>query len=189
VLTAPASAMPLRSLLVGGDRRSIRQSAAALRWVQADRRRVRSLAQLTSDEDELVVMRATDLLEKLARSHPAWVQPHRALLIGPLSVHRMWEVQLQVVRALPLLRWTAVERQEVVAILRRALAHPKLFVRIWAMDSLAQFALDDLSLADTVHRVLASAEHSTSAAQRARARRIRRQWLARTRGDGQGQRS
>lgn len=82
-------------------------------------------------------MRAFDLLEKIAHEHPDCVQPHKRLFIGPFADSDKWEVRLQIVRALPLLKWTFGERKRVVAILRRDLEHPQKFVRAWALDSLA----------------------------------------------------
>jgi len=67
----------LRSLLSGGDRRSIAHSARALRIVHSDPSRVADLAALTADDDWLISLRALDLLEELAHEHPEWVEPHR----------------------------------------------------------------------------------------------------------------
>ena len=171
---APTSpTRPLRDYLSGGDRRSIAQSKDALAEVVAQPERVAELAALTDDADPLVAMRALDLLEKLAHVHTDWVQPHKRVFIGPLADSDRWELRLQVVRALPLLTWTARERRRVLAILTRDVEHPRTFVRAWALDGLATLAQSDASLVPTVEHHLRAFERSGRKALVARARAIR----------------
>jgi hypothetical protein len=162
----------LRELLTGGDRRSIARSNIALAALRVDRSRVAELVRLVADRDWLVVMRATDLLEKLAHEHPAWIQRYRQIFIGPLSEHESWEIRLQIARALPLLRWTAAERPKVLRILRRYLDDPQLFVKAWALDSLARFATTDPELKSVVRRRLRTFKRSDRASLRSRAAQI-----------------
>src|SRR5215471_7053092 len=168
-----ASSSSLRGLISGGDRRSIAQSKSAQRVVERDPSRIAELADLATDDDWLVSMRALDLLEKFAHEHPDWVQPHKRLLIGPLAESDRWEIRLQIVRALPLLTWASRERRRVVQILRRDLEHPQTFVRAWALDSLATFAQRQRALMPLVARSLGAFERSGSKALQARARLIR----------------
>ena len=163
----------LRRLLSGGDRRSIAQSKRARALVEGDPRCVAQLAELAADGDWLVSMRAMDLLEKLAHAQAQCVQPHKLLFIGPLADSDKWEIRLQVVRALPLLSWTARERKRVIEILRRDVEHPQKFVRAWALDSLATFALDDRKLRPIVRRALDRFERSGQKALQTRARHVR----------------
>src|SRR6478672_1301403 len=95
----------IRTLLAGGDRRSIMESNRARSLIERDPSRVGELAALTNDADWLVSMRALDLLEKLAHEHPDWIEPHKTIFIGPLAQSDKWEVRLQIARALPLFRW------------------------------------------------------------------------------------
>jgi len=172
---APAKrALPLRDLLLGGDRRSLRGSRVALAQLLAKPRRIPEVAALVGDEDRLVSLRATDLLEKVAHLHADWVNPHRALFIGALADSAVWEVRLQVVRALPLLTWTPSERRRVLEILMRDLRHPRTFVRAWSLDGLATLAQRETSLWPLVERHLREFERSESRALRARARHIRK---------------
>jgi hypothetical protein len=148
-------------------------SRRAARLVRKSPSRVSELAALATDPDWLVSMRAMDLLEKLAHEHPEWVQPHKRLFIGPLAESPSWEIRLQIVRALPLLKWTPRERARAIRILRREITHPQLFVRAWALDSLATFARDERALARFVDRRLDELERANSKALQARARSIR----------------
>jgi hypothetical protein len=163
----------LKRLLSGGDRRSIARSNRVHRQLQKDPRLVADVAGLANDADWLVSMRAMDLLEKLAREHADLVQPHKRLFIGPLAESDRWEIRLQIVRALPLLRWTPRERRRVLEILQRDVEHPQIFVRAWALDSLARFAPADRTVLPAVMRGLGSFEHSGKKALVTRARHIR----------------
>jgi hypothetical protein len=163
----------LKPLPSGGDRRSIARSNHAREVLQHEPSQIEELAALTADQDWLVSMRALDLLDKLAHEQPERVQPHKKVFIGPLAESDKWEIRLQIVRALPLLRWTAQERPRVIEILRRNVDYPQTFVRAWALDSLATFAIDDARLMRFVQRRLTDFERSDSKALQARARNIR----------------
>jgi len=163
----------LRRLLSGGDRRSIARSNQARTLVSAKADRVSELAELATDTDWLVSMRALDLLEKIAHDQAELVQPHKRLFIGAAAESDKWEVRLQIVRALPLLKWTPRERARVVAILRENIEYPQTFVRAWALDSLATFAERDVRLLPIVRAALGDFERSGSKALEARARHVR----------------
>lgn len=84
-----------------------------------------------------------------------------------------WEIRLQIVRALPLLRWTARERPRVIEILTENVDYPQTFVRAWALDGLATFSQKDPRLTRLVRKKLVEFERSDSKALQARARNIR----------------
>jgi hypothetical protein len=131
------------------------------------------LVALTRDDDWLVVMRAVDLLEKLAHEHADWVEPYKRVFIGDLADSDKWEIHLQIVRALPLFIWTVSERRRAIDILLRDVEHPRAFVKAWALDSLATFAEKDRSLMPAVRRWLQRFERYGSRSLATRARHIR----------------
>lgn len=167
-----------RDLLSGGDRRSIADSQRVRALVEQRPTRIRELAALTADEDWLVVQRALDLLEKFAHEHPEWIEPYKRVFIGPLADSDKWEIRLQIVRALPLFRWTAAQSRRVEAILTANVSFPQTFVRAWALDSLATLSLRRPRLAPLVLRHLVAFEQSPSKALQARARAIRERLVA-----------
>ncbi|MBX5494488.1 MAG: hypothetical protein IRZ15_04055 [Bryobacteraceae bacterium] len=169
--------LTFKSLLSGGDRRSIAGARRVVELVLDQPERVREVAALARDSDWLVSLRAMDVLEKLVRKHADWVQPHKKLFIGPLADREEWEMRLQIVRALPLLAWTRREQKRAVEILLRDVEHPNKFVRAWALDGLARFAEQDATLAPVVREQLEAFEHSGSAALIARAKAIRARLL------------
>ena len=168
----PKNATDLRALLIGGDRRSIAGSNRARALIERDPARIGELTGLARDDDWLVSLRALDLLEKFAHDRPDWVEPHKRIFIGPLSRSDKWEIRLQIVRALPLFRWTPAQTTRVEAILTESVSYPQLFVRAWALDGLASLASDRPRLVPLVRRYLSEFERSPSKALRARARRI-----------------
>ena len=168
-----------RELLSGGDRRGIADSAKVRALVEARPARIKQLAALTTDDDWLVVQRALDLLEKFAHEHPDWVEPYKKVFIGPLAESDKWEIRLQIVRALPLFRWTAAQSRRVEAILVANVAFPQTFVRAWALDGLATLSQRRAKLAPLVMQRLEEFERSDSKALQARARAIRERLVAR----------
>lgn len=169
----PSRAGEIRALLSGGDRRSIADSNRARALIEREPSRVGELAALTRDGNWLVVQRALDLLEKLAHDHADWVEPYKKVFIGRLSRADQWEIRLQIVRALPLFRWTSAETKRVEAILLDNVSFPQTFVRAWALDSLASLAQTRPKLMPSVRRYLREFERSPSKALQARARKIR----------------
>ena len=163
----------LRTLLSGGDRRSIGRSNRALELIRANPSRVSAIAELAQDADWLIAMRAVDLLEKLARQNPEWVEPHKRIFLGALADSDKWEIRLQVVRALALFGWTPTEQKRAVEILLRDVDHSQQFVKAWALDSLATFAEEDKRLMPIVRHLLRVFERSGSKALTTRAKRIR----------------
>ena len=142
--------------------------------VERDPALVGELVALTADEDWLVTQRALDLLEKLAHDHPDWVEPHKRIFIGPLANSDKWEIRLQIVRALPLFRWSSSQVKRVERILHDGVSFPQTFVRAWALDGLATLAQAKATLMPAVRRYLRQFEQSSSKALQARARNIRK---------------
>lgn len=163
----------IRLLLSGGDRRSIADSNRVRRLVEDDPSLVVDLVALTADADWLVTQRALDLLEKMARAHPDWIAPYKKVFIGPLATSDKWEIRLQIVRALPLFRWTPVQARRVEEILLENVRNPQTFVRAWALDALATLAQCRVTLMPIVRRHIRDFERSSSRALQARAKHIR----------------
>ena len=166
-------ALDIRGLLSGGDRRSIARSDQVRALVEKKPELVQELAGLTDDEDWLVAQRAFDLLEKIARDHLDWIEPHKRVFIGPQAGSDKWEIRLQIVRSLPLFTWPAKDLARVKMILLENATYPQTFVKAWALDSLATFALKDAPLMPIVQHHLEVFDRSESKALQARARKIR----------------
>jgi hypothetical protein len=163
----------IRELLSGGDRRSIANSGRVRLMVECDPSLVGDLVALTSEANWLVAQRALDLLEKLAHDHPEWISPVKRVFLGPLADSDKWEIRLQVVRALPLFRWTPGQSRRVEQILVDNVSFPQTFVKAWALDGLSRLADRRPRLRPLVERHLRAFERGSSKALQARARQIR----------------
>lgn len=163
----------IRPLLTGGDRRSIAKSNRARRLVEREPTLVAELVTLTRDPDWLVTQRAIDLLEKLAHDHVQWIAPYKGVFLGPLARSDKWEIRLQIVRALPLFRWSPAQLRRARAILIENVSFPQTFVRAWALDGFARLTANDPAARRTVLKHLREFERSSSKALQARARHIR----------------
>jgi hypothetical protein len=163
----------IHRLLSGGDRRSIADSNRVRTLMENDPSLVTVLVALTTEEDWLVVQRALDLLEKLARDHIDWIAPHKKIFIGPLAASDKWEIRLQIVRALPLFHWGLAQERRVEQVLLENVTFPQTFVRAWALDGLATLAERRVALRPVVRRHLRAFERSSSKALQARAKHIR----------------
>jgi hypothetical protein len=171
--TPDSARAAIRELLTGSDRRGIAKSTQVRAEIERNPALVTDVAALTDDPDWLVTQRALDLMEKLARDHPTWITPHKTIFIGPLADSDKWEIRLQIVRALPLFRWTPAQARRVEEILIANVSYPQTFVRAWALDGLARLAERTPTLRPVLRRHLRKFEASSSKALKARARHIR----------------
>ena len=166
---------PLAELLRGGDRRSIGDVAGALAAVRAAPARVSELVAALRSADPVVPLRAADTLEKLAREHPAWLQPYRARLLRDAARTTDPGVRWNVVSLLPTLTWSPRAR----AGLAERLAgwcrdDPSVIVRASALEALVRLTAGDARLRPTADALLRDALSAASPALRARARRLAR---------------
>lgn len=128
-------------LLTDPDRKSLAGSEAVREACRADLSLVGELVGCLEAGDDLVQMRALDLLEKLAREERDWVEPFRGVFLEGWHESGIWENRLQVMRAVGLFDWSGEELERVLAILRLGLRDEQKFVRAWAMDSFARVAV------------------------------------------------
>lgn len=162
--------MAIRELLEGEPRKSQAGSNQALDRLLRDQSLVEELIACVDDSDELVQMRALDLIDKIARKEPQWIEPHRGLLLREYHRLPLWENRLQVARAIGVFRWEGSDHERAVEILMELVEDEQPFVKAWALDSLAILSLHDESLSAFVsHRLNEHLEAGTkSMAARAR---------------------
>ena len=91
-------------------------------------------------------------------------------VLAGLDTENHWTARLHAVRLVPFLSWNAEESRLIVEGLFVLERGENLFVRAWALDSLAHFAEKDAELADRVMPLLVEAIGSGSGSVRARAK-------------------
>ncbi len=168
------AALPIRSLLQQGDRRTVGKVAEVVQAVLEQPKLVPALVECLFDADEGVRMRAADALEKVSRvSHEA-LQPYSAALLGLLEESEQQEVRWHLAVILPRLHLNANERRRVGQALQRCMSAESSIVKTFALQGLSDLMAQEPSLRPLVLDLLRSAERNGTAAMKARSRKLLR---------------
>jgi len=166
-------------MLAGGDRRSIGRSDEVAELVARHPERVVELVECLWDSDSCIRMRAADAMEKASRQNAAVLQGHKAELLGLLATDEQKEVRWHLAVMVPRLRLTVPERHRVANLLQIYLEDRSSIVKTFAMQGLADLALQDPALQPMVTELIRSLVRTGTPAMRARGRKILRQRDAR----------
>ena len=168
-MTAPS----LRARLCGGDRRSIGRADEVAADVQAEPSLFGTVFELMFDEDEIVRMRAADVVEKVTVQTPRLLQPFKAGFLARLPAIRQPEVRWHAALMPPRFDLSREERDTVaLPVLRGYLLCKSRIVQTFALQALADFARGDVLLRPEVTRLVEQAVQTGSAAVKSRARRL-----------------
>lgn len=164
-----------RSLLAGGDRRSIGRSNHVATLVEGHPHLVDQLVKLLWDSDTLVSMRAADALEKISRGKGSLLQPHKAQLLGLLAEAKQQELRWHLAVMVPRLRLTPGECGRVATVLKTYLDDRSSIVKTSAMQGLFDLSAQDPGLRLELVDMLRALARSGTPAMRARGRRLAKQ--------------
>ena len=165
----------IRSMLAGGDRRSIGRSDEVAELVARCPEEVVELVECLWDPDPRICMRAADAMEKASRGKGALLQAHKMELLGLLAEAEQQEVRWHLAVMVPRLRLTVPERRRVVKLLQIYLEDRSSIVKTFAMQGLADLALEDPALRPMITELIRSVARTGTPAMRARGRKILRQ--------------
>jgi HEAT repeat protein len=157
--------------LTGGDRRSIGRSEEVVERILADVRLFDPVFDAIGDDDPLVRMRAADAIEKVSARRPELLKPYARRLLEFGEIEQQ-EVRWHVAQMLPRVPLRAPERRRAVALLERYLDDRSSIVRTWAMQALAELAMDDAALRRRVVPIIRRLTETGTPAMRARGRRV-----------------
>lgn len=133
---------------------------------------LRQLVEATSDSRAVVSLRASNALRKVQESRPELLLPFAGKLVRcALACEEQrtrWDLTL-VVGALPL---RGRERKLATDVLLQALDSQSAFLRAFALQALVRSSSADAALAPCVRSALEKAREDSSAAVRARARKL-----------------
>jgi hypothetical protein len=160
------------ALLAGGDRRSIGQTDHVAAMVAKNPNLFPNLIAGLWSEDSLIRMRSADSVEKVTRSRPDLLQPHKSELLGLLTQATEKEMRWHLAVMIPRLALTPKERQAVFSTLNRYLGDRSSIVGTFALQGLADLAFADASLHPAVLEILRQALRSGTPAMRARSRKL-----------------
>ncbi len=158
--------------LTGGDRRSIGRSDEAVARVLRQPDLFPQLIEGMGGVEPLVRIRAADAAEKISRQRPELLQHHADSLIDAFGMAADAEVRWHVAQMLPRLWLTTAQRSRTLALLHAYLDDASRIVRVMAMQSLADLALQDPALLPEVRPLIERLAHSGSPAMRARGRKL-----------------
>jgi hypothetical protein len=170
--------LPFASILQGGDRRSLGRSNEVITLVLAHRERFPELIACLWSDDPLVRMRASDAVEKASAREPGLLAPFKAELLGLLVEAEQQELLWHLAQIVPRLALTARERARAAAIFRPFLKHRGSIVRTCGLQALADLCRQDAGLRSEVIELLEKALRNGTAAMKARARNLLKEFRA-----------
>lgn len=163
---------PILQKLAGTDRRAIGNADEVAQEIVEEPELFDAVFSGMFSNESVLRMRAADAVEKASRQRPELLQPYKErLLHGVAAVHQQ-EVRWHVAQMLPRLRLDAGERAEAVSILESFLRHESKIVAVNAMQALADLALEDEQLHQTLIPKLEHFVQAGSPAVKARARKL-----------------
>jgi len=136
------------------------------------------LAQIDDEDGDksagnaILLMRASDAIEKISRQRPEWLAPHKLDFLGLAGGTDQIEVRWHMAQILPRLPLTPRERIVAIDILFDYLKDRSSIVKTHAMQGLAEFAARDPKLKSTILPLLEELTQIGTAAMRARGRKL-----------------
>jgi HEAT repeat protein len=164
--------MDLLQKLAGGDRRSIGRADEVAAQVLDDLDLLDIVFEGILSLDPVVRMRAADVAEKVSAAHPECLRRFKAKLLGEIADLDQQEVRWHVAQMLPRLELSDEERAAALDILFRYLEDQSRIVKTFAMQALADLALDDQLLRPRVIPILQQLTATGSPAMRSRGRKL-----------------
>jgi len=165
----------IRSMLIGGDRRSIGRANEVVDLVRLQPKKVAHLVECLWDPDSRVRMRAADATEKMSREQAVLLQPYKAPLLGLLAEATQQEIRWHLALIIPRLQLTVSECRRVAELLQSYLEDRSSIVKALAMQGLSDLTRQDASLRPMVLDLLRSLTRTGTPAMRARGRILLRQ--------------
>jgi hypothetical protein len=158
--------------LSGGDRRSIGKSEEVVADVLADARLFKPLFDCMLANDPIVRMRAADAVEKITAMRPEFLRPHKSRLIQRVAGIDQREVRWHVAQLVSRLELNKSELRRVVSIMEGYLGDSSSIVRTFAMQALADLALQNSDLRPRIVKELQRLTEEGTPAMQARGRKL-----------------
>jgi hypothetical protein len=163
-------------MLAGSDRRSIGRSDEVTKLVLQQPKLFRELIACLWHDDPVIRMRAADAAEKVSTHNPLLLVRYKSQLLGLLAETDQIELRWHLAQMIPRFKLTARERQRAAAALRRYLDDRSSIVRTCALQALSELSRKDEALRSETKQLLETALRSGTAAMKARARHLLKQF-------------
>jgi hypothetical protein len=133
--------------LTEGDLRSIGKANDVVQQVLEDPELFPDVVEGLTSDDPIVRMRSADVIEKVAKQHPEYLQPFKSQLINEISLIDQKEVQWHVAQMFSYLTIDQSERDVITKILLTYISqNTSTIVKTFSMQTLAIFAERDADL-------------------------------------------
>ncbi len=158
--------------LQGGDRRSIGRVEEVVDQVLGSADLFEELIDGLLADDPIVRMRSADAVEKITLVKPEWLAPHKKTLIRLAGDSDQQEVRWHMAQVLPRLRLKPGKKKAVANILYSYLDDKSKIVVTFALQALADLAVEEKSLKPRVIGLLEEFIQTGSPAIKSRARKL-----------------
>lgn len=158
--------------LEGGDRRSIGKVDEVVVDVLNNPQLFSTLFDCILVDDPVVRMRAADAVEKITAEHPEYLRPLKNKLIKKVARIKQQEVRWHSAQMFPRLKLTKKERREILELLDEYLKDKSGIVKTFAMQALADFAMDDPHLRPSIVKKLEKLTRTGTPAMKSRGRNL-----------------
>jgi hypothetical protein len=158
--------------LSGGDRRSVRGVANAVKQVTANPALFAALFSGMRDPNPLIRMRSADAVEKISAVHPEYLAPYKKRILELAAVAEQQEVRWHLAQLISRLALSARERRQVLKIMDAYLTDESRIVKTFAMQTLADIAAQDGALRTSIVAKLKNLTRTGSPAMKSRGRKL-----------------
>jgi hypothetical protein len=135
--------MSILRKLSGGDLRSIGKSNEVVSNVLKKPGLFKLVVEGIRDPDPIIRMRSADVVEKVSRKNPEYLQPYKEEILHDLSQIDQKEVKWHIAQMISYLDLTETERSKAFSILERYTKSNSAIVVVFSVESLAKLALKD----------------------------------------------
>lgn len=158
--------------LKGGDRRSIGAVPEVVKRVAAEPGLFAAVFDGMTDPDPLIRMRCADAVEKITARRPEMLAPYKLRLLQLAETARQQEVRWHLAQLLSRIALDRAERRRVVQVMSAYLTDESRIVKTFAMQALADVAVQDAELRGPIVRRLRTLTRTGSPAMRSRGRKL-----------------
>ena len=162
----------IEKLLSVGDLRSAGNSEKVVNMVLSQPKLFDDVVDAIFSESAGIKMRASDAIEKITRIHPEYLRPHKKLFLSKVSEIEQKEVRWHTAQILPRLNLTKKEREKVYGLMMLYLEDKSSIVRTFAMQALADIALQDNAYVPKVKNLISKLIVKGSPAMQSRGKKL-----------------
>lgn len=162
----------VRSMLEGGDRRSLGRASEVLELVRQKPEMIGALVRCLWDSDPRVAMRAADVMEKMSRERAGLLQRYKRELIGLAAETTQQELRWHLSVTVPRLRLTVAECGRFAETLQNYLEDRSSIAKTFAMQGLVDLIGQAPGMRQHVTELIRSLTKTGTAAMRARGRHL-----------------